>query len=179
MNARALRIARLVLVTLAGAGALWVALAITFEGERQPAPLLVVDASDELDNDLVVTGQSIEIDGRVKGGVLVFGGDVTLRGSVGGDVATIGGSINQTGGHIGGDVLVVGGHYNPDDSQAEGRVDGTVNIFTGNSQSLRDFFSNPAREFHEHGIFCRQHLVSSAQVRTHLALNASVRTRLR
>jgi hypothetical protein len=114
--------------------------------DEEPTAPLVVAASDEIDHDLVVTGQSVEINGKVQGGVLVFGGDVTINGKVGGDVAVIGGSVNQPSGHVRGDVLVVGGRYNHDEVDSECRVGGTVSVYSSSHEGLKSFFSNPARE---------------------------------
>jgi hypothetical protein len=140
------RIVSIALLSVAGVGVLWMVLAALGEGEKAPVAPLVVAASDEIDHDLVVTGQSVEVVGKVQGGVLVFGGDVTITGKVGGDVAVIGGSVYQPSGHVRGDVLVVGGRYNHDEIESVCRVGGTVTVYSNNHEGLKSFFSNPARE---------------------------------
>jgi hypothetical protein len=146
MNGKAMRIAGIVLVAGVAVATLWLALGVVF-ATPAPADPFVVDESRELDEDIVVSGQSVEVVGRVRGNVLALGGDVKVLGAIEGDVAAIGGSVVQCeGSHVSGDVLVVGGHYKSGGAKGV-RVQGTNTlVFGGNTQSLRDFFSNPARE---------------------------------
>jgi hypothetical protein len=117
------------------------------QGGRREGPPVVVAKDNEVAEDIVGVGQSIEIVGRVRGGVLALGGDVYVTGVVDGDVAAVGGSVLQTGGsRIGGDVLVVGGAYDQEAGR-DGRVDGkNTLIFAGDPASIRSFFANPTRE---------------------------------
>lgn len=146
MSSGAVRIASIVVITIAALAFGWLALA-ALVAESGPGETLVVTESDEISEDLVVIGRSTEVVGHVRGGVLALGGDVTVIGSVDGDVAAIGGSVIQkSGSHISGDVLIVGGHYKPD-SNSRCRGDGTETVvMAGSGQQLRDFFSNPTRE---------------------------------
>ena len=145
MTGRAIRIASLVLVTVATMAFGWVAVA-ALVAEPHETPPYVVAKSDDIQEDLVFMGRSVEIVGHVRGGVLALGGDVTVTGSVDGDVAAIGGSIVQEpGSHISGDVIVIGGHYEHADNECRG--DGTETVVLASSgQSLREFFANPTRE---------------------------------
>jgi hypothetical protein len=146
MTDRLVRVAALAVVVVLAVATLWLALDVVLAEPAADTPF-VVDESRDLDEDIVVSGQSVEIVGRVRGGVLALGGDVKVAGVVDGDVAAIGGSVVQCqGSHISGDVLVVGGHYKSGGFK-DIRNEGTNTLlFAGNTQSLRDFFSNPARE---------------------------------
>ena len=145
MSGRALRITSIVLMTLAAVAFAWLSVAAIFF-DSKPSPTLVIEESDELQEDLVVLGRSVVVAGRVRGGVLALGGDVSVSGRVDGDVASIGGSVLQSAGsHISGDVLIVGGRYTHADDGC--RADGTETVvFTGTGDALRDFFANPARQ---------------------------------
>lgn len=146
MTSGAVRIASLVVITIAIIAFGWLAMA-ALVADSGPGETVVVAESDDLREDLVVMGRSVEIAGHVRGGVLALGGDVTVIGSVDGDVASIGGSVVQSpGSHISGDVLIVGGHYRPA-GEGECRGDGTETVvLAGSGQQLRDFFANPTRE---------------------------------
>jgi len=140
------KIVRIALLSIAAVAVLWMLVAAFGTSDTAPSPPLIVDAEDVIDDDLVLTGQSVTIAGTIRGGVLVFGGDVDITGKVGGDVAVIGGSITQTGGRVDGDVLVVGGCYSHDQYETPCRVGGTVSVYSNNHEGLKSFFSNPARE---------------------------------
>ncbi|HQR40729.1 MAG TPA: polymer-forming cytoskeletal protein [Blastocatellia bacterium] len=146
MSGRAIRIASIVLVSIAALAFGWLAVT-ALVSSNEPSPPFVVAQNDEIQEDLVVTGRSVEIVGHVRGGVLALGGDVTISGSVDGDVAAIGGSvIQQAKSHISGDVLIVGGHYeHAGDIDCRGTGTETV-VLAGSGQSLREFFANPTRE---------------------------------
>ena len=146
MSSGAVRIASIVVITIAAVAFGWLAVA-ALVADSGPGETMVVTESDDIREDLVVMGRSVEIVGHVRGGVLALGGDVTVQGSVDGDVASIGGSVIQTAGsHISGDVLIVGGHYKPSDNK-QCRGDGTETVvMAGSGQQLRDFFANPTRE---------------------------------
>lgn len=145
MTARAIRVASILLVSIAAVAFGWLAVAALVSEPRE-APPLVVDRDDEISEDIVVMGHSVEIVGRVRGGVLALGGDVNVRGVVDGDVAAIGGSIFQAeDSHVSGDVLVVGGEYTLKGADCRDRHKETV-VMAGSGQSLREFFANPTRE---------------------------------
>lgn len=146
MNPGAVRIASIVVITVAAVAFGWLAVA-ALVADSGPGETVVVTESDEIREDLVVMGRSVEIVGHVRGGVLALGGDVKVVGSVDGDVASIGGSvIQEAGSHISGDVLIVGGHYTPSgNQQCRGAGTETV-VLAGSGQQLRDFFANPTRE---------------------------------
>jgi hypothetical protein len=146
MSPGAVRIASIAVITVAAVAFGWLAVA-ALVADSGPGETMVVTESDEIREDLVVMGRSVEIVGHVRGGVLALGGDVKVVGSVDGDVASIGGSVLQeAGSHISGDVLIVGGHYTPSGSQqCRGAGTETV-VLAGSGQQLRDFFANPTRE---------------------------------
>lgn len=146
MSGRAIRTASIALVSLAALAFGWLAVT-ALVSTNEPSPPFVVAESDEIAEDLVVTGRSVEIIGHVRGGVLALGGDVTVTGSVDGDVAAIGGSvIQQSKSHISGDVLIVGGHYDHAGTiDCRGTGTETV-VLAGSGQALREFFANPTRE---------------------------------
>lgn len=145
MSARAVRIASILLVSVAMIGFGWLAVAALVY-EPHESPPLIVDRNDEIQEDLVVVGRSVEIVGHVRGGVLALGGDINVTGTVDGDTAAIGGSIFQSdGSHISGDVLIVGGEYEHSGSK-ECRGNGETVVLAGTGRALREFFANPTRE---------------------------------
>ncbi|HEX8422671.1 MAG TPA: hypothetical protein VF634_04630, partial [Pyrinomonadaceae bacterium] len=81
--------------------------------ENDPTTL-IVEGDDT--GDVFGMGRSVIVRGRVKHGVMAFGGDVFVEphGRVEGDVGVIGGTITQReNSYIGGDVIVIGGAYHP------------------------------------------------------------------
>lgn len=145
MTARAIRIASILLVTIAAIAFGWLAVIALVSEPDKTAPL-VVDQDDEIQEDIVVQGRSVEIVGRVRGGVLALGGNISVTGRVDGDVAAIGGSVFQSEeSHVTGDVLVVGGEYAVPSERCRDTHKDTV-LFSGSEQWLRDFFANPTRE---------------------------------
>lgn len=145
MTAKSIRVASILLVSIATFAFGWVAVAALVGGSNE-GPVFVVAESDDIQEDLVVMGRSVEIVGHVRGGVLALGGDVTVTGTVDGDVASIGGSVVQEpGSHISGDVLIVGGRYLHANKECRGDGTETV-VLAGSGQSLREFFANPTRE---------------------------------
>jgi hypothetical protein len=145
MSAKAIRVASAILVTLAAAAFVWLAV-MALAPARGAGPVFVVAEGDELQEDLTVMDRPVIIAGRVRGGVLSLGGDVTVSGEVDGDVAAIGGSVVQSSGsHVSGDVLIVGGRYVRASGECRGSGTETV-VFAGTGESLREFFANPARQ---------------------------------
>ncbi|HEV2800600.1 MAG TPA: hypothetical protein VGW12_08890 [Pyrinomonadaceae bacterium] len=112
--------------------------------ENDPTTLIV---EGEDTNDVFSRGRNVIVRGRVKHGVMAFGGDVFVegKGRVDGDVGVIGGTISQhEGSYIGGDVLVIGGAYHHGKT-APGRDPTTKTImFAGYEEELRELGRNPA-----------------------------------
>jgi len=145
MSARSIRIASGVLVTVAALAFGWFATLAILATPAPDSPL-VVESGQEISEDIVVMGRSVEIAGRVRGGVLALGGDVRVSGTVEGDVAAIGGSVHQSAeSHVSGDVLVVGGEYSQPNGECRDRHRDTV-LLANSEESLRNFFANPTRE---------------------------------
>jgi hypothetical protein len=111
--------------------------------ENDPATWIVEGDDTE---DVFGMGRSVIVRGRVKNGVMAFGGDVFVEkdGRVGGDVGVIGGTITQhEKSYIGGDVLVIGGAYHHGKT-APGRDPATKTImFAGYEDELRELGRNP------------------------------------
>ncbi|HEY1402526.1 MAG TPA: hypothetical protein VGB05_00215 [Pyrinomonadaceae bacterium] len=112
--------------------------------ENDPTTL-VVEGDDT--KDVFGMGRNVIVRGRVKNGVMAFGGDVFVEehGRVEGDVGVIGGTITQReNSYIGGDVLVIGGAYHHGKA-APGRNPETKTImFAGYEEELRELGRNPA-----------------------------------
>ena len=112
--------------------------------ENDPTTLIV---EGEDTKDVFGMGRSVIVRGKVKHGVMAFGGDVVIEGQgrVEGDVGVIGGTITQReNSYIGGDVLVIGGAYHHG-KVAPGRDPETKTImFAGYEEELRELGRNPA-----------------------------------
>ena len=145
MTGKSIRVASIVLVASAALAFGWLA-AVALLTEPSEGPTLVVDQNDDIREDILVMGRSVEIVGHVGGGVLALGGDVLVNGTVDGDVAAIGGSVHQgPDSHVNGSVLVVGGEYRRPNGECRNLHQDTV-LFANSQESLREFFSNPTRE---------------------------------
>jgi hypothetical protein len=111
--------------------------------ENDPTTL-IVEGDDT--KDVFGMGRSVIVRGRVKHGVMAFGGDVFVEGHgrVEGDVGVIGGTITQReNSYIGGDVLVIGGAYHHGKT-APGRDPASKTImFAGYEEELRELGRNP------------------------------------
>jgi hypothetical protein len=111
--------------------------------ENDPTTLIV--EGDDTD-DVFGMGRSVIVRGRVKHGVMAFGGDVFVepQGRVEGDVGVIGGTITQReNSYIGGDVLVIGGAYHHGKT-APGRNPASKTImYSGYEEELRELGRNP------------------------------------
>jgi cytoskeletal protein CcmA (bactofilin family) len=68
---------------------------------------IVVAADEVIDDDLIVYGQTVEIEGTVKGDVIAMGREITINGDVEGSVAVTG-QIIQVNGDVTGSVYVTG-----------------------------------------------------------------------
>jgi len=112
--------------------------------ENDPTTLIV---EGEDTKDVFGMGRNVIVRGRVRHGVMAFGGDVFVEGQgrVEGDVGVIGGTITQhKDSYIGGDVLVIGGAYHHGKT-APGRNPETKTImFAGYEEELRELGRNPA-----------------------------------
>jgi hypothetical protein len=112
--------------------------------ENDPTTLIV---EGEDTKDVFGMGRNVIVRGRVRHGVMAFGGDVVIEGQgrVEGDVGVIGGTITQReNSYIGGDVLVIGGAYHHG-KVAPGRDPETKTImFAGYEEELRELGRNPA-----------------------------------
>ena len=104
----------------------------------------IVEGDDT--HDVFGMGRSVIVRGRVRNGVMAFGGDVFIEGQgrVEGDVGVIGGTITQReNSYVGGDVLVIGGAYHHGKT-APGRDPATKTImFAGYEEELRELGRNP------------------------------------
>lgn len=104
----------------------------------------IVEGDDT--SDVFGMGRSVIVRGRVKNGVMAFGGDVFIepQGRVEGDVGVIGGTITQReNSYIGGDVLVIGGAYHHGKT-APGRNPASKTVmYTGYEEELRELGRNP------------------------------------
>jgi hypothetical protein len=70
----------------------------------------VVLAKDQVINsDYVVTGATVDIDGKVNGDAYVAGGSVTVSGTINGDLLVAGGNINIIG-NVTGNARIIGGN---------------------------------------------------------------------
>jgi hypothetical protein len=107
------------------------------------APLVVEGVRD---GDVFGWGQSVVVRGRVRRGVMAFGGDVIVEGIIDGDVATVGGSVvEREGAQVGGDVIVLGGSYRRDSATTHARNPASTSVmFEGFEVELRNIMRNPA-----------------------------------
>lgn len=106
--------------------------------------IVIEDASD---GDVFTYNKNIVIKGKVKKGVMTFGGDVTIeeRGRIEGDVASFGGSVRQREkAFIGGDVIVLGGKYEHADTPPQRSAESHTVIYAGYEDELREIAYNPA-----------------------------------
>jgi hypothetical protein len=144
-RARALRRACAILCALLSAGIAVSARTPSVRVAENDPTTLIVEGEDT--KDVFGMGRNVIVRGRVKHGVMAFGGDVFVegKGRVEGDVGVIGGTITQhEGSYIGGDVLVIGGAYHHGKT-APGRNPETKTImFAGYEEELRELGRNPA-----------------------------------
>jgi len=88
--------------------------------------------------------RAVEVRGEVDC-VMVFGGDVVVRGRVAGDVAAIGGSVYQAeNSYIGGDVIVLGGAYHHGKSAPGREPTSTTVMVAGFEEELRELARSPS-----------------------------------
>jgi hypothetical protein len=86
-----------------------------------------VGSGETHEEDIVVMGGSVDIEGKQKGDVVAMGGHVKVSGEVDGDTVVIGGTLDlQDTASVSGDAVVVGGTLNKEDgASVEGK---TVNM---------------------------------------------------
>jgi hypothetical protein len=111
--------------------------------ENDPTTL-IVEGDDT--KDVFGMGRSVIVRGRVKHGVMAFGGDVFVEGQgrVEGDVGVIGGTITQSeNSFIGGDVLVIGGAYHHGKTAPGREPESKTIMFAGYEEELRELGRNP------------------------------------
>ena len=56
-----------------------------------------IPAGDVIDNDVIITGTNVVIDGTVNGDVVAFGSSVTLNGTVHGSLVSVADEVASTG----------------------------------------------------------------------------------
>lgn len=93
---------------------------------------LRIRAGETLNDDVVVSGGTVVVDGAITNDLVVAGGTVDVNGRVGGDVVAAGGTMNING-PIGGSVYSMGGTMNVNGSVGRNLVlaGGTVNMNNG------------------------------------------------
>lgn len=107
----------------------------------EPAPLVIEGVQS---GNVYEINRAVEVRGRV-GGVIIFGGDLVVRGRVDGDVATIGGSVHQAeGSYISGDVIVLGGAYRHGETTPNRSPASATVIVAGFEEELRSLARSPA-----------------------------------
>jgi len=87
---------------------------------------IAITSDQVIDDDLVVVGGTIVIDGTVNGDLIVAGGTVKISGTVNGDVIAAGGTLT-IGGNVADDIRIVGGNI-----EIDGFVGDNAMIFGGN-----------------------------------------------
>jgi cytoskeletal protein CcmA (bactofilin family) len=85
-------------------------------GKVRSGQTVDVPAGQTVQGDLVATGGTIRIDGRIDGDLVATGGQITVAGTVTGDVMAAGGNITISG-QVDGDARLAGGQV-----RVEGRV---------------------------------------------------------
>lgn len=68
----------------------------------------IIDGDQVIDDDVIITGGTVEVDGTINGDLKAFGANVVVSGEVNGDVMAFGSSINIKG-LVFGDVTTAGG----------------------------------------------------------------------
>lgn len=103
------------------------------------------------EGDVLAFGESIEVRGNLRQGVVVLGGDVIVSGQVAGDVGTVGGNVIQRpGSYIGGDIMVLGGTYHAEDLPENHRAGHATLVFAGYEPELRELMLNPVSFLRPH-----------------------------
>lgn len=79
-----------------------------------------VVVSSAVAGDLAAVGGDVSVDGRVRGDVMLAGGDVVISSDIDGDVRAVGGTVTILG-RVGGDVVVAGGEVRIGEGASVGR----------------------------------------------------------
>lgn len=139
------RAARFLIVTALIAGSFYSANArssVAPQNEEKES----ITIEDVSDGDVFTYNKNVIIKGKVKKGVMTFGGDVTIegRGRIEGDVASFGGSVRQREkAFIGGDVIVLGGKYEHTDTPPQRSPESHTVIYAGYEEELREIAYDP------------------------------------
>ncbi len=88
-----------------------------------------VGADEVINDDLILTQDTVDMAGTVNGNLMAFGTNITISGTVNGDVITGGSVVNITG-TVNGNVFAMGGEV-----RVDGKVENSL-FFGGNSLSL-------------------------------------------
>jgi hypothetical protein len=116
--------------------------AMTRPDAAENAPRVIIEGAHA--GNIYEVNRSVEVRGEVHG-VMVFGGDVVVRGRVAGDVAAIGGSVYQAeNSYIGGDVIVLGGAYHHGKSAPGREPSSTTVMVAGFEEELRELARSPS-----------------------------------
>ena len=111
------------------------------QAKAAESPTVVEGASDATAYSI---GNSLRINGTVKGAI-ALGGDVIVQGIVEGDVAAIGGSVIQLeGSRIDGDVMVLGGSYQRSAGDSGRNPASTTVMYAGYEDELRHMMRYPS-----------------------------------
>jgi hypothetical protein len=86
---------------------------------RRDDNMVTIDASETIDDTLIVAGETVVVDGTVTGDLIALGDRVVVNGSVGGNLVTFGDSITVHG-RVGGFVLGAGSSIELVDAVVEG-----------------------------------------------------------
>lgn len=83
-----------------------------------------VKKDERIEEDISIIGESLVIEGEVKGNVAIINGDLDLYGKIEGNVGIVGGNANlYSGSYIKGNIGVVGGKINKEeDAKIEGEI---------------------------------------------------------
>ena len=68
----------------------------------------LLKSGDVIDSDFIRAGDTVQIDGEIKGDAFLAGGIVTVNGQIDGDLFVLGGKVNVNG-RVGNNVRVLGG----------------------------------------------------------------------
>lgn len=86
---------------------------------RRDDNMVTIDASETIDDTLIVAGETVVVDGTVKGDLVALGGRVVINGSVGGNLITFGEAITVHG-RVGGFLMGAGSSIELVDAVVDG-----------------------------------------------------------
>lgn len=123
-------------------------LAVVQAQTAQPTPRIIAGVNE---TDVILVGESVEVQGTVQQGVLALGGDIVVKGRVEGDVGTVGGNVTlRPGAHVGGDIMVLGGNYYSEGLPAGHRNGRAALVFASYETELRNLVLNPVSLLQPH-----------------------------